>query len=206
MRTLPKANSFNDPEFYIKLLRYDDKSYRRWNRLTEKQRKQLVECDLFPEQLNYTLKVFHLLKSQFQTESIPFALNVYSITYEGFHSWVKACPEFKPKYLNPSQALKELIFRGYKRLNNFHVKPKRSYVMTSKPMEDGYFYIHPFEMGSNYNMTVEKRTLPYLWDTFSEIGLAGYTRVIYPEMENYPNLSAKLSNQLKLDWDIVDKK
>ena len=74
--------------------------------------------------------------------------------------------------------------------------------MTAFPVK-GKFYIHPFEMGSNYRMANGKRELPHLWDNFIKIGLSGYTRVIYPEMEHFPNLSSKQSNQLKIDWDIA---
>ena len=74
--------------------------------------------------------------------------------------------------------------------------------MTAFPVK-GKFYIHPFEMGSNYRMTNGRRELPHLWDNFIKIGLSGYTRVIYPEMEHFPNLSSKQSNQLKIDWDIA---
>lgn len=200
-----EVSKFNNPEFYHKLLKYDDKSYRRFNRLTDKQQRQLREYNFLPEQVNMTLKIFHLLKSQYNTESIPFSINLCTLVSKGFYEYLSSEISkgyLSIQYLSEKAALEELVFRGYVRLSKFKVKPKRSYVMTNKPMIDGYHYIHPFEMGSNYRM-VEGKDLPYLWDTFPLIGLPGYTRIIYPEMEHYPNLTKAQTNQLKIDWDIA---
>lgn len=197
MRKDSSISSFNDPVFYQKLTRYHDGSYLRWNRLTEKQQRTLREYELFPDKVSFVLKVFHLLKTQYGTESIPFSINIMAMIYDNYREWISGTP-FKPKYLPENKAYNELIFRGFIPLSKIKIKPKRSYVMTCRPV-NGKFLIHPFEMGSNYRMTNGKRELPYLWDYFHLFGLPGYTRVIYPEMEHYPNLSQKQLNHLKID-------
>lgn len=201
MRSNPKISSFKDPLFFEGLLKYHDASYLRWNRLTDKQQKQFKEYNLLPDQLNLALKVLHRLKTEYKTESVPFAINIVSLIYDKYNEWLTT-QDIERKHLSEDRAHKELLFRGFVLLDKFHVKPKRSYVMTAFPVK-GKFYIHPFEMGSNYRMTNGKRELPHLWDNFIKIGLSGYTRVIYPEMEYFPNLSSKQSNQLKIDWDIA---
>lgn len=200
-----EISKFNNAEFYTQLLKYNDLSYRRFSRLTNKQQLQLTEYGLLPDEVNMVLKLFHLFKSTRNTESIPFSINIQTLIYGQFYEWLTTVSDRGRlgKYVTSEQAVNELIFRGFKRLGTFRVKPKRSYVMTCKSLL-GYHYIHPYEMGSNYNMMEGNKKLPNLWETFGKIGLSGYTRVIYPEMEmgNYPLITKEQAQQLKLNWEI----
>lgn len=191
-----------NPEFYRSLTKYHDASYLRWNRLNDKQQRQIREYELFPDKLNFTLKVFHLLKSQFRTESIPCSINVMALIYDDYRDWASR-ESIGSQYLSEDRAYNELLFRGFLPLGQVKVRPQRSYVMTSQPV-NGKFLIHPFEMGSNYRMTnTNGKGLPYLWHHFHLFGLPGFTRVIYPEMEHYPRLSQKQQIHLKKDWNIA---
>ena len=88
MRSNPKISSFKDPLFFEGLLKYHDASYLRWNRLTDKQQRQFKEYNLLPDQLNLALKVLHRLKTEYQTESVPFAINIVSLIYDKYNEWL----------------------------------------------------------------------------------------------------------------------
>lgn len=197
-----EGSKFNNPDFYRLINKYHDASYLRWNRLTNKQTKQFEDYGLLPDMLNHALKIFHILKTHHNTESVPFSINLTELTYDLYNTWCVTEPNLPRLKMSESRAIREVIFRGFVKLGTFKVKPQRSYVMTKK-MEDGNFYIHPFQMGSNYNMTVERRQLPYLWDTAQKIGIPGYCQVIYPEMDHYPSLKPSQINQIKIDWGIA---
>lgn len=202
---MDKVSKFNNPDFYTQLLRYNDLSYRRYERLTDKHRRALEDFgELLPDETNMTLKIFHLLRTTRNTESIPMSINVMSIIYKEYYEWLAFQKDQGKlgKPLSEETAYNELIFRGFVPLGKFKVKPQRSYVMTCRPILEKHL-IHPYEMGSNYRMVSSKgKDLPYLWENFQKIGLPGYCRVIYPEMEHYPNLSPKQITQLKLNWGV----
>lgn len=181
-------SKFNNKEFYSKLLHYNDLSYRRYNKLSEKEKNDLSEYDLLPEQLNLTLKLFHLLKTQYNTESIHFSVNVMSLIFQGFQHFKKSSwAEASKKRRREIDILKELKFRGFKRYRGDSIVKSSSYIVTIHKIK-GRMYYYPLELSHKYQVRDGKR-MDTIWDKAHKIHFSGYTQIIYPGMprSEYPN-------------------
>lgn len=177
---------FNNPEFYKRLLKYNNLSYRRWNRLPEYRQKDFKELNLYPSQLNLALKLDHLFKKENRTESASIAAMIALRIFHGYHNFITTIPmeqrilygEFK--IYSEQYVVKELKFQGFIPLRRFrkHWNKKCSYVISRQLGK--HRYIHPFPMSEDYELRV-KLNLPNVWDHFSLFGLSGCTGIIHPK-------------------------
>lgn len=70
---------------------------------------------------------------------------------------------YRPRQLSENRAEKELIFQGFKKLENYEVDAQFSYIKTNKPI-NGSIYIFPKKLGHGYYQVQAGYPEIYNWD------------------------------------------
>lgn len=149
-----------------------DISYRYYKKLKDEPKLILDEADLLPELKSFAIKLYRT--------GLPMKQCI-KLSKSRYEDYIKGClqrtafkiPE-KEKY-----ALKELIFRGFVREEDFPLKTKKYDYIISNQKLDGSIWVYPKRYAKNY----KKITKGYedIHNEFPLIALEGYTKILYSD-------------------------
>lgn len=83
--------------------------------------------------------------------------------YDKYLDYMVFQDSYRPSPLSEKRAEKELIFQGFKKLENYAVDAEFSYIKTNKPI-NGSIYIYPMKLGHGYYQVKAGYPEIYHWD------------------------------------------